>query len=297
MTGHREPETPPAAPLRLPPWLRVKVGKREQGREVRELLEGLGLTTVCSSARCPNVGECYGCGTATFLIMGNRCTRNCGFCAVPSGAPEPLNPGEPARVAEALRQLGLSYAVVTSVTRDDLPDGGAGHFAATIRAIHAEAPGTAVEVLTPDFLGDRTALGVVLAARPAVYNHNLETVRRLQLEVRPQADYDRSLAVLTAAGEIAPLIPRKSGLMVGLGETDEEIRATLMDLYHAGVSLVTLGQYLRPTRAHLPVARYVVPEQFDQYAEWGREIGLRHVAAGPFVRSSYHAAEAAAVEG
>jgi lipoic acid synthetase len=196
-------------------------------------------------------------------------------------------------VASATRELGLRYAVVTSVTRDDLPDGGAGHFAATIAALHAEAPDTAVEVLTPDFLGDREALATVLGACPAVFNHNLETVRRLQRMVRPQADYDRSLGVLRAAGEIAPEVPRKSGLMVGLGETDEEIRAALADLNRVGVSLVTLGQYLRPTRAHLPVARYVPPEQFERYREWGREIGLRFVAAGPFVRSSYRAAEAA----
>jgi len=229
--------------------------------------------------------------------MGNRCTRDCRFCAVPSGPPEALDPVEPARVAEAVRKLGLRYAVVTSVTRDDLPDRGAAHFAATIRAIHAEAPGTAVEVLTPDFLGDRAALSVVLQAGPVVFNHNVETVERLQRQVRPQADYGRSLGVLTAAGELAPRIPRKSGLMAGLGETDEEIRAALVDLKRVGVSLVTLGQYLQPTRAHLPVARYITPEQFTEYAEWGREIGLRHVAAGPFVRSSYHAAEAAAAVG
>ena len=290
----RPPEGLPTPPLRLPAWLRVKVGKREQGREMRELMAGLGLNTVCSSARCPNLGECYTCGTATFLIMGNRCTRDCRFCAVPSGAPEALDPEEPARVGQAVRKLGLRYAVVTSVTRDDLPDGGAGHIAATLRAIHAAAPGTAVEVLTPDFLGDRDALRVVLEAGPAVFNHNVETVARLQREVRPQADYERSLGVLAAAGEMAPEIPRKSGMMAGLGESEGEIRATLRDVRRIGVSLVTIGQYLQPTRAHLPVARYVTPEQFAEYVEWGREIGLRHVAAGPFVRSSYHAAQAAA---
>lgn len=290
----KPPEHHSEQPLRLPEWLRVKVGKREQGREMQALMRGLQLNTVCSSARCPNLGECYGCGTATFLILGSRCTRHCGFCAVPNGAPEPPDPQEPARVGEAVVRLGLKFAVVTSVTRDDLPDGGAGHFAATIRAIREAAPGTEVEVLTPDFRGDRDALQTVLEAGPAVYNHNVETVERLQHQVRPQADYRRSLGVLEEAGTLAPDIPRKSGLMVGLGETDAELRSALEDLAAVGVSLVTIGQYLRPTRAHLPVARYVRPEQFAEYVEWGQRLGLRHVAAGPFVRSSYHAAEAAA---
>jgi lipoic acid synthetase len=295
MAGEKREGGGPEGPgerLRLPAWLRVKVGKREQSRETGDLLARHGLNTVCASARCPNLGECYACGTATFLILGNCCTRNCGFCAVPSGTPEALDPEEPVRVARAVAEMGLKYVVVTSVTRDDLPDGGAGHFARTIAAIRDAAPGTAVEVLTPDFRGDREALATVLRAGPAIFNHNLETVRRLQKLVRPQADYDRSLGVLAAARELAPDLPRKSGLMVGLGETDEEIREALADLSRTGVSLVTIGQYLRPTRAHLPVARYVPPEQFDRYGEWGREAGLRFVAAGPFVRSSYRAAEA-----
>ena len=278
-------------PLRLPPWLRVKTGKREQSQATGRVIEARGLRTVCTSARCPNVGECYACGTATFLILGGQCTRRCGFCAVPGGTPGPLDPTEPERVAQAVREMGLKYAVVTSVTRDDLPDGGAGHFAATIEAIHRAMPETPVEVLTPDFLGDREALATVLKAEPTVFNHNVETVRRLQATVRPEADYERSLGVLRAAGEIAPGIPRKSGLMVGLGETDEEIREALADLNRAGVSLVTLGQYLAPTRRHLAVQRYVPPEQFDEYARWGREMGIRFVAAGPFVRSSYRAGE------
>lgn len=280
-------------PPRLPDWLRVKVGKRVQSEGTHALLAELGLNTVCSSARCPNIGECYGCRTATFLILGSRCTRDCRFCAVAGGIPDPVDPDEPRRVALAASRLGLHYVVVTSVTRDDLPDGGAGHFAATITALREDEPHLQVEVLTPDFRGSREALTTVLAARPTVFNHNVETVPRLQPLVRPQASWEVSLLLLVAAGEIAPEIPRKSGLMVGLGETDEEIRAALRELAAAGVSLVTIGQYLRPTAHHLPVDRYVPPEQFSRYAEWAREAGLAHAACGPFVRSSYHAAEAA----
>ena len=288
------PVLPTTPPTRLPDWLRVKVGKREQGAATHALLAELGLNTVCSSARCPNIGECYGCQTATFLILGKRCTRDCGFCAVASGAPEAVEEDEPERVALAAQRLGLRFVVVTSVTRDDLPDGGAGQFARTITALRGALPECQVEVLTPDFQGSRATLETVLAAGPAIFNHNLETVRRLQATVRPQASWEVSLGVLRAAGEIAPEIPRKSGLMVGLGETDEEIRAALGELAGAGVSLVTIGQYLRPTARHLPVARYVPPEQFETYATWAREAGLTHAACGPFVRSSYHAAEAAA---
>ena len=286
-------ESPRKGASGLPPWLRVKVGKREQGLATRAVVEQFGLRTVCSSARCPNVGECYACHTATFLILGGRCTRDCGFCAVPSGAPEPLEPQEPERVAQAAAALRLRYVVVTSVTRDDLPDGGAAQFARTIRALQEALPGAGVEVLTPDFRGDRTALQTVLEARPTIFNHNLETVRRLQPLVRPQASYACSLGVLEAAGRLAPEIPRKSGLMVGLGESDDEIREALADLAAAGVSLVTVGQYLRPSREHLPVDRYVPPERFAVYAQWGRDAGLAQVAAGPFVRSSYRAAESA----
>lgn len=286
-----------SSPGRLPPWLRVKVGKKNQGRETRALLQELGLNTVCSSARCPNLGECYGCRTATFLIMGRHCTRNCGFCAVSHGAPEPLDPDEPQRVALAAQRLGLRYVVVTSVTRDDLPDGGAAHFAATVRAVHQVLPQAAVEVLTPDFRGSRASLLSVLEAGPAVFNHNLETVARLQKRVRPQASYKTSLGLLAAAGEIAPHVPRKSGLMVGLGETDEEIRQALRDLAAVGVSIVTLGQYLQPTARHLLVDRYVAPDRWSVYADWAREAGIAYAAVGPFVRSSYHAAEAAAAVG
>lgn len=279
---------------RLPAWLRVKVGKRKKSRSTRQIIERFGLNTVCDSARCPNIGECYGRHTATFLILGKRCTRNCRFCAIPTGNPEAVDPDEPRRLGLAAAHLGLRYLVITSVTRDDLSDGGAGHFAGCVEAVRERLPEAEIEVLTPDFGGDLGALATVLAAQPTVFNHNVETVPRLQTRVRPQADYQRSLAVLVAVGERAPEIPRKSGLMVGLGETDEEIRQTLEQLSQAGVSIVTLGQYLQPTRQHLPVDRYVPPEQFDTYVRWGEQVGIAYVAAGPFVRSSYRAAEAAA---
>jgi lipoic acid synthetase len=270
-----------------PPWLvqRVAPGAFEK---VSALLGGLGLHTVCQSAHCPNIGECFGHGTATFLILGGVCTRGCAFCAVPKGEPVPVDPGEPARLAQAAAALGLRHAVVTSVTRDDLPDGGAGHFAAVIRALRAACPGISVEVLTPDFAGSQAALGAVLAARPDVFNHNIETIPRLYPAVRPGADYRRSLALLAAAAREPLLV--KSGLMLGLGEQQSEIRAVLADLAAAGVRAVTLGQYLRPSPAHLPVVEYIHPEQFRRYEETAYAMGFSHVAAGPLVRSSYHAA-------
>ncbi len=280
------------SPTRLPPWLRVKVGKRYQGHGTRAVVVGCGLHTVCQEARCPNIGECYGRGTATFLILGRVCTRDCRFCAVEHGRPEPVDPEEPERVAEAVDELGLDFVVVTSVTRDDLPDGGAGQFAATIEAVRRRRPGTLVEVLVPDFRGDEEALRTVLKAQPAVLNHNVETVRRLQKIIRPAADYDRSLWVLRRARELAPDIPTKSGIIVGLGETDEEIRETMRDLRRVGCEILTIGQYLRPTRRHIAVDRYVPPEQFEVYRRWGEEMGFAYVASGPFVRSSYRAAEA-----
>jgi lipoyl synthase len=283
-TGGRHP--------RLPDWLRVKTGKAGLSRATRELVAGQGLHTVCESAHCPNVGECYSCSTATFLIMGPSCTRSCGFCAVDHGPTAPLDLDEPRRLAEAARELGLRYVVITSVTRDDLPDGGATHFAACIRAVRETIPGAMVEVLTPDFRGEAGALGVVLGAEPDVYNHNLETVRRLQPGVRPQAAYDTSLAQLRRAAAHGALT--KSGLMLGLGETPAEIEEAMGDLADAGVRLLTLGQYLQPTRRHLPVVDYVPPAQFDAYAALGEARGITRVFAGPFVRSSYRAAEAAA---
>jgi lipoic acid synthetase len=278
----------------LPDWLKVKLGKRPLSRETRQVVQRARLHTVCQSAMCPNIGECFGAGIATFLLMGSRCTRNCRFCAVASGPPEPLDPGEPQRIAETIGEMGLGYVVLTSVTRDDLPDGGARHFAATITAIRRHCPATRVEVLVPDFQGNLDCLERVLQAGPAVLNHNVETVRRLQPHIRPQASYETSLAVLRAAARLRPAVPAKSGLMVGLGETDPEVADVLRDLADAGVAIVTIGQYLRPSPRHAPVERYVHPDTFTRYEQEGRSLGLKHVVAGPFVRSSYHADKAAA---
>jgi len=286
-----QPAADDAGPL--PPWLRVKVKKAALAEETGRRLGCHSVATVCEQARCPNIGECYNCGTATFLIMGTVCTRNCRFCAIDSGQPQPLDPEEPQHVAEAAADLGLDFVVVTCVTRDDLPDGGAGHFVATIQAIRDRLPEAGIEVLTSDFGGDKSAVAQVLEAEPTVFNHNVETVPRLQSEIRPQADYDRSLGMLAAAHRIAPHIPTKSGLIVGMGETTDEIRQTMTDLADVGVSILTIGQYLQPTRHHRSVSRYVPPDEFDLYEQWGRQAGLAYVLSGPFVRSSYHAAEAA----
>ena len=263
----------------------------ETFNQVRELIEAGRLHTVCQEAKCPNIWECYSHRTATFLIMGERCTRNCRFCSVAPGPPGPLDPQEPARVAEAVERMGLKYVVVTSVTRDDLPDGGAGHFAATIHEIRRRVPGAEIEVLIPDFQGDPAALETVLRARPDVLNHNIETVPRLYPRVRPQADYRRSLELLRRAGEIAPGIPTKSGLMLGLGERPEEIRQTLQDLRAVGGRILTLGQYLQPSPEHLPVEAYVPPDDFENWRKAALEMGFSEVASAPFVRSSYHAKE------
>jgi lipoic acid synthetase len=270
-----------------PPWLvqRVAPGSLEK---VGRLLGGLGVGTVCQSAHCPNIGECFGHGTATFLILGGVCTRRCRFCAVPKGQPAAVDPGEPARVAQAAGILGLRHIVVTSVTRDDLSDGGAGHFAAVIHALRAACPAAAVEVLTPDFAGRQADLAVVLAARPDIFNHNIETIPRLYPVVRPGADYRRSLALLAAAARAGFRV--KSGLMAGLGESEHEVLAVLGDLARAGVRAVTLGQYLRPSPEHIPVAAYIHPDQFLRYEQAARRLGFEHIAAGPLVRSSYHAA-------
>lgn len=260
--------------------------------ELKRLVRRLGLHTVCESAACPNIGECWNHRTATFMILGNHCTRRCGFCAVQKGVPLPVDPDEPRRVAEACQHLGLKHAVITSVNRDDLKDGGAGHFAAVIRAIRERIPGCRVEVLVPDFQGSREAMKIVMDAAPDVLNHNIETVPRLYREVRFGARYERSLEMLRYAAELRPDIPTKSGLMVGLGETDEEVLEVLRDLRRNLVRIVTIGQYLRPTLQHLPVLRYVTPEQFAEYRRAALEMGFEHVESGPFVRSSYHAAEA-----
>jgi lipoic acid synthetase len=272
-----------------PPWLKVRLRATPELARVQQLVREQRLHTVCSSASCPNLSECWSRGTATFMIGGDECTRRCGFCDVSTGRPQALDPFEPARVAKAVEQLGLEFAVVTCVARDVLPDGGAGQMAATVRAIRRRCPGTGVEVLIADYQGDEGALRAVLDAGPDVLNHNLETVARLQRRVRPAASYARSLGVLRRAGELRPDIPTKSGLILGMGERDEEIREALRDLRAAGVSLLTLGQYLRPSADHLPVDRYLTPAQFDALADEARALGFRDVAAGPLVRSSYHA--------
>ena len=258
------------------------------------MLDELKLNTVCQSAKCPNRGECFSGGTATFLIMGGACTRGCRFCAVETRKPEPLDVDEPRRVAEAACRLGLKHVVVTTVTRDDLPDGGAAHFVAVVEALRMAVPDAAVEVLTSDFGGRLESVDAVAAARPDVYNHNLETVPRLYDAVRPGADYARSLRVLQRVGLPQPDVPTKSGLMLGLGETPDEVRAVMVDLLGSGVSLLTLGQYLRPSKAHLPVAEFVEPSVFAELARDAYRLGFSAVASAPYVRSSYHAAELSA---
>ena len=273
----------------LPPWLRKRLVLSRHFSGTSATLKSLGVTTVCKEAKCPNQFECFSNRTATFLIMGSRCTRNCRFCNVDHGACAPPDPEEPVRVAEAARRMKLKYVVVTSVTRDDLSDGGASIFAETIRQLRREIPDVMIEVLIPDFQGDYDALKTVLDARPDVLNHNIETVARLYDTVRPQAIYERSLELLRRAKEYAPDIPGKSGIMLGLGETDDEIRQTLQDLYDSGCRFLTMGQYLQPSKSHLPVERFVTPEEFDAWRETALEIGYTEVASGPFVRSSYHA--------
>ncbi len=281
------------AHTRFPPWLKVRLPAPSRTEPVAHLLDELGLSTVCREAHCPNRGECYACGTATFMVLGSVCTRGCTFCAVRGGTPLPPDPDEPRRVAEAALRLGLRHVVVTSVTRDDLPDGGSAHFAAVIRALHERTPAT-VEVLTPDFEGRRADVDRVLDAAPEVFNHNVETVPRLYPAVRPQADHQRSLAVLSmAAGHPAGAVT-KSGLMLGLGEREDEVLGVLADLRRAGCRAVTMGQYLAPSAAHRPVVEFVRPEQFEEYGRRAREMGFDAVASAPLVRSSYGAAELAA---
>jgi lipoic acid synthetase len=251
-----------------------------------------GLHTVCEEARCPNRGECFSRGTATFLLLGDVCTRACGFCDIANGTPLPVDPLEPWRVRAAVEKLGLRFAVLTSVDRDDLPDGGAAHFAETIRAVRSLDPAPGVEVLTPDFRGSLESLETVLAARPDVFNHNVETVPRLYTRVRRGARLDRSLGLLAHAKRLAPDRTTKSGLMLGLGEREEEVRELLEALRGAGVDIVTIGQYLRPSLENLPVEEYVAPEVFERHREFGEALGFRHVFSGPFVRSSYRAEEA-----
>lgn len=282
---------PPTA-ARRPDWLKVRLPAGENYFELKGLMRGLGLHTVCESARCPNIGECWQHRTATFMILGELCTRRCGFCAVPKGKPAgEVDWAEPARVAQAAASMGLKYVVVTSVDRDDLKDGGSTIFAHTIQALRQRIPACQVEVLIPDFRGSDDALEIVLRAQPDVLNHNIETVPRLYAVARRGSRYERSLRLLRQAREIAPLIPTKSGLMVGLGETFDETCATLRDLAGARVGIVTIGQYLRPSGEQLPVARFYTPEEFDSLKEYGERAGIRHVESGPLVRSSYHAHE------
>ena len=275
-----------------PVWLRAPAPAGDNWRELEALVERLGLHTVCQSAACPNLGECWNRRTAAFMILGNVCTRRCGFCAVRKGVPLAVDCDEPRRVAQAVAALGLRYAVLTSVSRDDLQDGGAELFALTIQAIRERVPGCRVEVLTPDFQGSHAAVDVVLEAAPDVFNHNLETVPRLYRQVRSGARYERSLDILAHAQRTRPRIPAKSGLMLGLGETPEEVLGVMRDLRAQAVAILTLGQYLRPSPKHLPVLRYIPPQEFADLRRRGLEMGFRHVEAGPLVRSSYHAAEA-----
>ena len=260
-------------------------------RELKDLIEGLRLHTVCESAACPNVGECWNQRTATFMILGNVCTRRCGFCAVQKGAPLPVDYDEPERVAEAVEAMGLEFAVVTSVNRDDREDGGAELFAQVIRAIRRRVPGCGVEVLIPDFQGSHAAVEIVMEAAPDVLNHNTETVPRLYRQVRLGARYERSLDVLQYAKKVRPEAPTKSGVMLGLGETMDEVLQVMRDLRAHDVDILTIGQYLRPSPKHLPIVRYVTPGEFDELKQAGQEMGFGHVESGPLVRSSYHAKE------
>ncbi len=281
-------------PQKRPEWLRAPAPVGGNYRDLKDLVTRLRLHTVCESAACPNIGDCWNRRTATFMILGNFCTRRCGFCAVQKGAPLAVDWDEPNRVAEAVELMGLRFAVVTSVNRDDLKDGGASLFAATIRAIRNRVPGCGVEVLVPDFQGSRDAMNIVLDASPDVLNHNTETVPRLYRQVRLGARYERSLEMLAHVKERSPSIPTKSGLMLGLGETNEEVRHVLRDLRSHHVDIVTLGQYLRPSPKHLPIIRYVPVAEFRDLKEYALGLGFRHVESGPLVRSSYHADDALA---
>jgi lipoic acid synthetase len=276
-----------------PDWLKVRAPGSENYLRLKGLMRTLGLHTVCEEANCPNIGECWHHGTATFMILGDTCTRSCGYCNVTHGAPKPADADEPVKVASAIHAMELAYVVVTSVDRDDLPDFGAGHFAETIRQTRARIPGCRIEVLVPDFQGQEASLRTVLDAGPDVLNHNIETVPRLYRSARPGGRYDRALQLLDRSRTIAPHIPTKSGLMVGLGEAFDEVVATMGDLRSAGCRIVTIGQYLRPSLANLPMARYYTPAEFAELKQIGLGLGFGHVESGPLVRSSYHAHEQA----
>lgn len=282
--------------IHKPEWLKVRIPGGAEYKSVLETARTNGLHTVCESARCPNIGECWRHGTATFMILGDLCTRNCGFCAVTTGKPDELDQDEPLRVANAVKKMGIRYAVITSVTRDDQEWGGADIFAETIRQIQQTTPGVKVEVLIPDFQGNWSALEMVMNAKPDVLNHNVETVPRLYPRVRPQANYDRSLELLKRAKDYDHAIT-KSGMMVGIGEQPQEVLTVMQDLRQGGVDLLTIGQYLQPTKKHLPVDRYVHPDEFKQYEIEGLRMGFKHVASAPLVRSSYHADQSAQASG
>jgi lipoic acid synthetase len=273
-----------------PDWLRVKAPQWERVGSVKEILRDLALNTVCEEASCPNIGECFNAGTATFLIMGPACTRACPYCDIDfEKTPKALDPTEPERLAEAVRRMQLNHVVITSVNRDDLPDGGASQFVRCITAIREVSPQTTIEVLIPDLCGNWDALEIILQAQPEVLNHNTETIPRLYRRVRPQGNYDRTLELMRRSRELAPWVYTKSGLMVGLGETDAEIRAVMADLRAVDCDILTLGQYLQPSQKHLNVAEFVTPEQFDAWKQFGEELGFLQVVSSPLTRSSYHA--------
>jgi lipoic acid synthetase len=282
--------TPTEQPLRKPRWIRAQSQAAPGVQRIKRILREQRLHTVCEEASCPNLGECFAHGTATFMVMGDICTRRCPFCDVAHGRPNPLDPDEPRHLAETIQAMGLAYVVITSVDRDDLRDGGAAHFVACIQAVRGMNPQTRIEILVPDFRGRmETALGIMRAAPPDVFNHNLETVPRLYRKARPGSDYEWSLDLLEAFRAQHPGVPTKSGLMLGIGETRDELLEVLQDLRAHGCEMLTLGQYLQPSRHHLPVERYLHPEEFDELADCAREMGFRQVASGPMVRSSYHA--------
>jgi len=290
-----EPQSPAPAslPQRKPSWLKVKAPGGPNYLRIQQLMRDLGLHTVCEEARCPNIGECWEHKAATFMILGDVCTRNCAYCAVSHGTPAPNDPLEPVRLAEAVAEMGLRHVVITSVDRDDLPDGGAEAFAACISEIHQRLPETTVEVLTPDFKGSETALAIVLEARPDIFNHNLETCERLYRLARPGGRYDRALNLLGAARRMAPEGLTKSGVILGMGEEWDEIVTCMRDLRRRDVNILTLGQYLRPSAAHLPIARYYTPAEFAELRDIGMDLGFTHVQSSPLTRSSYHAWEQA----
>ena len=280
-----------ALPERKPPWLKVRAPGGPNYMKLRQLMRELDLHSVCEEAHCPNVGECWEHGTATFMILGDVCTRNCAYCAVKHGRPPAYDIAEPARVAEAIARMSLRHAVITSVDRDDLPDFGAHIFAETIRQIHARLPGCSVEVLVPDFQGSESSIRMVLEAEPEIYNHNTETVPRLYKRCRPGGRYERVLKIFRMSKQIAPHIPTKTGIILGMGETIEEVKQTMRELREVDVDILTLGQYLRPSDSHIALDRYVRPEEFRDLYEAGMEMGFKHVESGPLVRSSYHAWE------